>query len=179
MRKALKSMNLEIFDMTKSSSKNALCDGGDVLFTGIEIFVGDSKRTTKEGADFLRESFGLPVHVIKVGEELHLKSNCSLLGPGKIVFSDDEAGRDLARQFKLVATGKYEYIFVPDIKCSNVVFIKTTEGKEYILAPEGYPNSELIIREAIKETNIKMILLDNSELGKVDGCLTCCSVLIQ
>ena len=93
--------------------------------------------------------------------------------------SDDEAGRDLARQFKLVATGKYEYIFVPDIKCSNVVFIKTTEGKEYILAPEGYPNSELIIREAIKETKIKMILLDNSELGKVDGCLTCCSVLIQ
>ena len=87
MRKALASMNLEILDMTQSSSQNALCDGGDVLYTGIEIFVGDSKRTTKEGADFLRESFGLPVHVIKIGEELHLKSNCSLLCPGKIIFS--------------------------------------------------------------------------------------------
>jgi len=70
-----------------SENSNAFCDGGDVLFTGSEFFVGDSKRTTSAGADFIRNAFGLPVHVIKVGEELHLKSNCSLLCPGKIVFS--------------------------------------------------------------------------------------------
>ena len=80
---------------------------------------------------------------------------------------------------KKVATSDYDFVFVPDIKCSNVVYIKTTEGKEYILQPAGYPNSEAIIRSSIEGSNISIIVLDNSELGKVDGCLTCCSVLFQ
>ena len=93
MKKALESLELEIFDMNESKvcvfwnfnhlkftilklnlihilkNQNAFCDGGDVLFTGSEFFVGHSKRTTPEGANFLRESFGLPVHVIDVGSE--------------------------------------------------------------------------------------------------------------
>ena len=69
-----------------------------------------------------------------------------------------------------------EYIFVPDVKGSNVVYIKTGE-KEVLLVPQGFPQSEKIIRANAK--NIEIILLDNSELGKVDGCLTCCSVLIS
>jgi dimethylargininase len=90
MRKALESLNLEIFDMTLASDENAFCDGGDVLFTGKEFFVGHSKRTTPEGAKFIQSAFGYPTHSIKVySSELHLKSNCTMLCPGKIVFSGE------------------------------------------------------------------------------------------
>ena len=80
---------------------------------------------------------------------------------------------------KKAATSDYEFVFVPDTECANVVYVKTTEGKEYILQPEGYPNSEAIIRSSIEGLNISIIVLGNSELGKVDGSLTCCSVLVQ
>merc|ERR1711962_522658 len=179
MRKALESLGMQVFDMTKSPETNAFCDGGDVLFTGFEFFVGDSKRTTSEGADFIQSSFGHPTHLIPVGEELHLKSNCSLLAPGKIIFSDDAAGRDLAKDIKLAAKESYEYIFVPDVKASNVVYIKNGSNKQFLLAPSGYPQSMEIIRNAIRGDDIQIIELSNAELSKVDGCLTCCSVLIQ
>ena len=58
MRKALEQAGVEVFDMTEEPDSHV--DGGDVLFTGSEIFIGDSKRSNKAGADFLRKSFGLP-----------------------------------------------------------------------------------------------------------------------
>jgi len=54
-----------------------------------------------------------------------------------------------------------------------------SNGNEHILAPSGYAKSESILRAKIENQNINFILLNNSELGKVDGCLTCCSVLVQ
>jgi len=177
MRKALELLKLEVFDMNDNSVDEAFCDGGDVLFTGAEFFVGNSKRTTVAGGNFLKTAFGFPVHMINVDDELHLKSNCTMICPGKIVFSDDKAGNSLASQFKVAAKSDYEYVFVPDIKASNVVYIKTTDEKEHILMPSGYEKSEKILLNAISGMNINVIRLDNSELGKVDGCLTCCSVL--
>ena len=35
----------------------AYMDGGDVLFTGREFFVGISSRTNKEGVEFLAKTF--------------------------------------------------------------------------------------------------------------------------
>ena len=58
MRKALEQTGVEVFDMTEEPDSHV--DGGDVLFTGSEIFIGDSKRSNKAGAEFLRKSFGIP-----------------------------------------------------------------------------------------------------------------------
>ena len=44
MRKVLEAMNLELIDMDEP---DAFLDGGDVLFTGREFFVGLSERTNK------------------------------------------------------------------------------------------------------------------------------------
>ena len=51
---------------------------------------------------------------------------------------------------KKVATSGYDFVFVPDTENANLVYIKTTEGKEYILQPEGSLNAETIIRSGIK-----------------------------
>lgn len=42
MKKVLEKLGLEIFDMTKSTPETARLDGGDVIFTGSEFFVGHS-----------------------------------------------------------------------------------------------------------------------------------------
>ena len=62
---------------------------------------------------------------------------------------------------------------------SNVVYIKTKSGNEVVLIPANLPNSEKMLRERLGATQIDVIALDNSELGKVDGCLSCCSVLVE
>ncbi|CBY09552.1 unnamed protein product [Oikopleura dioica] len=171
MRKALEQAGVEISDMTEEPDSHV--DGGDVLFTGSEIFIGDSKRSNKAGADFLRKSFGIPVHQIKVDEGLHLKSNCSMLGLNKIIISNDKDGKSIAKGIMEAAQNPYTFVFVPNIKASNVVSFNKT-----VFIPAGYPDSRKIIEENVGK-EIKLVELGNTELAKVDGCLTCCSVLIN
>ena len=67
MKKVVQRLGLEIFDMTESSQYDAYMDGGDVIFTGTEFFVGHSTRTNPLGADFMREAFSnYPVHMVPV-----------------------------------------------------------------------------------------------------------------
>ena len=47
--------------------------------------------------------------------------------------------------------------------------------KETILMAANLPNSSPIIKAEADGATV--VELDNSELAKVDGCLTCCSVL--
>ncbi len=47
----------------------ALMDGGDVLFTGREFFVGLTSRTNKEGVESLAKAFpNYPVTTVDMGE---------------------------------------------------------------------------------------------------------------
>ena len=56
---------LKIVDMTEPAE----LDGGDVLFTGRELFVGLSSRTNKEGVECLEKAFPkYPVTAIDMGE---------------------------------------------------------------------------------------------------------------
>lgn len=67
MKKVVQGLGLEIYDMTKSLQNDAHLDGGDVIFTGSEFFVGHSTRSNPLGADFMREAFSnYPVHMVPV-----------------------------------------------------------------------------------------------------------------
>ena len=60
----------------------SLMDGGDVLFTGREFFVGLTSRTNKEGVDSLAKAFPkYPVTAVDMGEQgkLLVKLNSSLI----------------------------------------------------------------------------------------------------
>ena len=96
---------------------------------------------------------------------------------------------------KKKATRDYNYIMVPDEKGSNVVYINHAgkkhlkinffwffslldlngNEKETILMAANLPKSAAIIKSEADGATV--VELDNSELAKVDGCLTCCSVL--
>ena len=73
---------------------NATLDGGDVLFTGREFFVGISNRTNEAGAQALADAFPefivTPIDLPK--KLLHIKSCVSMAGPDIIcVASSAEA----------------------------------------------------------------------------------------
>ncbi|XP_034563454.1 N(G),N(G)-dimethylarginine dimethylaminohydrolase 1 isoform X2 [Notolabrus celidotus] len=88
MKEALKDLNLNIVEMT---DETATLDGGDVLFTGREFFVGLSKRTNQRGAEILADAFkDYAVSTVPVLEGLHLKSFCSMGGPGLIIIGSSE-----------------------------------------------------------------------------------------
>ena len=118
----------------------------------------------------------------------------TLLKPGTIIYSDDKAGQGVMKQIKEKSTKAYDFVAVPDekgdltwtwmtlnnllqlISASNVVYINHN-GKQSLLVPSGWPQSLKIIRQEVGNDDINIIELENSQLSKVDGCLTCKSVL--
>lgn len=67
----------------------------------------------------------------------------------------------------------YEFIAVPDTAAANVVFVNDTIVRR---AACEFPLSDAIFREKVPG-NIRQVEVEAGELAKVDGALSCCSVL--
>ncbi|KAB0360805.1 hypothetical protein FD755_003347 [Muntiacus reevesi] len=136
MKEALEKLQLNIVEM---KDENATLDGGDVLFTGREFFVGLSKRTNQRGAEILADTF-------KIMQQM----------------SDH----------------RYDKLTVPDDTAANCLYLNIPSKGHVLLhrTPEEYPESAKVY-EKLKDH--MLIPVSNSELEKVDGLLTCSSVLIN
>lgn len=176
MKKALESLNLNIVEMT---DENATLDGGDVLFTGREFFVGLSKRTNQRGAEILADTFkDYAVSTVPVYDSLHLKSFCSMAGPNLIAIGSTEAAQKALKTMQQMSDHRYDKLTVPDNAAANCLYLNIP-GKGHVLlhrAPEEYPESAKVF-EKLKDH--MLIPITNTEVEKVDGLLTCCSVLIN
>uniref|UniRef100_A0A7M5XDK3 Dimethylargininase n=1 Tax=Clytia hemisphaerica TaxID=252671 RepID=A0A7M5XDK3_9CNID len=145
-------------------------DGGDVMFTGREIFVGQSRRTNKAGYLKVKETFpDYPVHAIPIPENtLHLLSCMSAVDEDTIICGGSP---DASAALKVVlekTTCLYSVIRTPDDDGANLVSVNGT-----ILWRSDLPATSNII----SKLNIPKMDIDGSELNKVDGSLTCCSLL--
>eukprot|EP00029_Vermamoeba_vermiformis_P011132 TRINITY_DN6048_c0_g1_i1.p1 TRINITY_DN6048_c0_g1~~TRINITY_DN6048_c0_g1_i1.p1 ORF type:complete len:275 (-),score=27.71 TRINITY_DN6048_c0_g1_i1:16-840(-) len=151
-------------------------DGGDVMFTGHHIFVGLSRRTNQSGVDQLAAAFPkYKVHAIEVSAGLHLKSVMSCFDDKTILIANTEYGRKAAAAIEhAVGHGTYEIVFVPDVAASNILRIKNA-----VVVQDHLPNSIGIINKLAEAKQVHVKLTDSSELWKVDGLLTCCSVLFK
>ncbi|XP_002129594.2 N(G),N(G)-dimethylarginine dimethylaminohydrolase 1-like isoform X2 [Ciona intestinalis] len=162
----------------KHIDPTANLDGGDVLFTGDEIFVGLSKRTNEAGIKVLEGAFpDFSVISISIHGSLHLKSVCTLGGRRKILIGSDETSTDVKTQIEKKSSVKYEFLEVKDIPCSaNSVYLEI-DGKPTLIHPSTtkYPLTGQVYKDL---QNIRKIECDLSELSKVDGCLTCSSLLL-
>ncbi|XP_035659386.1 N(G),N(G)-dimethylarginine dimethylaminohydrolase 1-like [Branchiostoma floridae] len=76
-------------------SDTATLEGGDVIFTGKEIFCGDSVSTNEEGFTILKETFpDYPCHSVFVEyPEFHLKGFLAVAAPGVMAVCDNTWGR--------------------------------------------------------------------------------------
>uniref|UniRef100_A0A663MGV3 Dimethylarginine dimethylaminohydrolase 1 n=1 Tax=Athene cunicularia TaxID=194338 RepID=A0A663MGV3_ATHCN len=176
MKRVLESLNLNIVEMV---DENATLDGGDVLFTGREFFVGLSRRTNQRGAEILADTFkDYAVSTVPVHDSLHLKSFCSMAGPNLIAIGSSEAAQKALKTMQQMSDHRYDKLTVPDDPAANCIYLNIPSKGHVLLhrAPEEYPESAKVF-EKLKDH--MLIPIANTELEKVDGSLTCCSVLIN
>lgn len=174
MKEALKKLNMNVVEM---KDEDATLDGGDVLFTGQEFFVGLTKRTNQRGAEILADVFkDYAVSTVPVSGALHLKSFCSMGGPGLILIGSSEHAQKAIKIMLQMSDHRYDKLTLPDDLAANCVYMNLP-GKGHVLLhspKEMYPQSVEMIE---KLTDYTFFPLSNSEKMKVDGALTCCSVL--
>ena len=141
-------------------------DGGDVLRIGKKIYVGQSSRSNMVGIEQLRmllEPHGYEVIGTSVEGCLHLKSACTLAAPDRVLVNPawvDPAFFDL-NTIEIDPTEPY---------AANVLLLGAT-----LVADLRFPRT----CERLQACGIEPVLLDNGELAKAEGALTCCSVILE
>jgi dimethylargininase len=137
-------------------------DGGDVLQAGDTVYVGTGGRTNTEGVDQLRailEPLGARVIAVPVRKVLHLKSAVTALPDGSIVGYPP-----------LVPEFFADIITVPEQSGAHVVLLG---GNKLLLAADCPRTAELFAG-----LGYEPVLVDIGEFQKLEGCVTCLSVLL-
>jgi N-dimethylarginine dimethylaminohydrolase len=168
--------------MTERSTGGTL-DGGDVLFTGTEIFVGISKRTNRIGAKILQEFFSeYPVHTIdllKFPESLHLKSACSICGPGALVVGGIVGKYIQDRIIAYSGANKYRFFPTEDMYAANCLYLNDVLIRRHLLEFPASAVGFKSIDDFVVSSGGTVVEIEADELAKLDGALTCCSLLID
>lgn len=145
-------------------------EGGDVLHTARETYVGLSTRTNDAGARQLREFLapdGRDVRPVEIDTEnyLHLKSGASCIGDGLILAAP---GIVPGTPFE-----GHEIVRVPESgwNAANALRIHDT-----VIAPAGHPRAAEIIEKRLPP-GVALRTVDISEFEKGEGSLSCLSVL--
>ncbi len=147
--------------------EDARLEGGDVLMCGQRVLVGKSKRTNHMGikrlAAHLREiAPQMSVTAVPLEGVLHLKTGMTALRPSLLLRDPAcriESRFPFARTFTLPRAQGY---------AANVLPIN-----DGVLIAKGYPLVATLAREHYE----RVIELDMSEFHKMDGSLTCLSLL--
>ena len=140
-------------------------DGGDVLRVGTTLYVGRGGRTNGEGIRQLGELAaprGLTVVPVPLGHVLHLKSAITALPDGTVIVADPSA---------LDTSPLPPLRTVPEEAGSHVVPI----GGSSILMAASAPRSA----ELFADWGFDPVVVDIGEFEKLEGCVTCLSVLIE
>ena len=139
-------------------------DGGDVLRVENHFFIGISGRTNREGARQLSSilsKYGFTASETEVGEGLHLKSGIAYLGKGNFIS---------AVGFSKI-TGSSRVIILNQ---EESYYANCLQVNDFLMIPKGFPKA----KKNILELGDKAIELDMSEFRKMDGGLTCLSLLL-
>jgi dimethylargininase len=137
-------------------------DGGDVLQVGDTVYVGRGGRTNGEGIRQLRAH--LPhrtVVPVPLGAVLHLKSAVTALPDGTIVCADPAV---------LDTSPLPPVRTVPEEGGAHVVVL---DGGRVLMAASAPRTAELY-----DDLGFDVVVVDISEFERMEGCVTCLSVLI-
>ena len=142
-------------------------DGGDVLVAGRQVFVGLTERTDDAGAASLARALGpagYTVRTLTVDGVLHLKSAASVVAPGLMLV--DPACLDPAAfaGFDIVPVSAGEG------PAANALRLAGT-----VLLPAGFPAT----RRSLEDRGLAVRTVENGELAKAEGGLTCCSLIFD
>ena len=146
-------------------------DGGDVLVAGSTIFIGLSTRTNRAGADQLAEialAENLTPVLIPLTNCLHLKSAATLLNREQILLNPSWIAAEHFDDFQIINVDRHE----PG--GANALTIK-----DAVLYPmTAYPRTTRIIEDHLPP-QMMIHPIDNAEMRKAEGALTCCSLIFE
>ncbi|MFI6709340.1 dimethylargininase [Nonomuraea sp. NPDC050478] len=133
-------------------------DGGDVLQTGDTVYVGRSARTDDHGiaqlAALLPERRVVPVELSGV---LHLKSAVTALPDGTLIGDPAHA--------------RLPGLLVPPEEAG--AHVVPLDGDTVLMAASAPRTAELL-----EKRGLAVVAVDISEFEKLEGCVTCLSVLV-
>lgn len=154
MARAVRDLGLAV----RTIDEPGTLDGGDVLRVGDTIYVGRSARTNDAGiaqlAAVLPAKKIVPVGLTGV---LHLKSAVTALPDGTLI-------------------GDPDYVDLPDLLVppeetgSHVVLL----GGDSVLIAASAPETA----DILMERGLDVVIVDIGEFEKLEGCVTCLSVLV-
>lgn len=140
-------------------------EGGDVLRVGSQFFIGLSGRTNRAGAEQLQavlEREGFSTTLAPVPEMLHLKTGVARLDDRRLVLTDELAGQPAFQTFERIVVAPEEAYAANCLSVNGVLLIA-----------RGYP----AFRQAVTDLGVPVVELDMSEFCRMDGGLTCLSLL--
>ena len=151
------------FRMTEKIRLPGTLDGGDILRAENHFFIGRSARTNAAGSEQLSgilKRYGYESSEIKVEKGLHLKSGLEYIGKGIFISAHEFSGK--VKADKII-------ILDPDENYSaNCLLIN-----DNLLIAKGFPG----LRSRLDQTGYMIIELEMSEFRKMDGGLTCLSLV--
>lgn len=151
-------LNLPIIEI---KDETALLSGGDVLWTGREIFVGLSSETNEAGARAVAAAFPeysvTPVKVPPKGN-LRLKSYITMAGPDILCVNKSPEAQSMLRRMEREASFNYKLITVDDEQGSNVLYLNGT-----LMHRNDLPDSVTVLQDKIDYSRVPIKI---SELTK-------------
>lgn len=139
-------------------------EGGDVMMVGDHFYIGESKRTNKEGiAQFIAilEKYGMTGEGVPFDTILHLKTGVNYLENNLMLTSGEFIDHPTFASYDCHAVPADEDY------ASNCVWMN-----DKLLVPMGFPTVEKMVRDL----GFDIILVDTSEFRKIDGGLSCLSL---
>jgi dimethylargininase len=158
---AVRALGLEVARIEEPGT----LDGGDVLTVGRTLYVGRGARTNDEGISRLEQlarTRGYEVVTVPLRDVLHLKSAITALPDGTIIAADSS----------LLDTGPLPPLrTVPEEAGSHVVPL----GGDTVLMAASAPRTA----QLFTDSGLDVIAVDIGEFEKMEGCVTCLSVLVE
>ena len=155
---------LSVFRTIRRIESPGTLDGGDVLRVNNHFYIGLSGRTNREGAGQLAailSEHGYSTSEAEVKEGLHLKSGIAYLGHGKLI-STPALSHIVKGEANIITDEDESY----SANCLRV--------NDFLLIPEGFPKTKM----KMAFSGFSIIGLGMSEFMKMDGGLTCLSLLL-
>lgn len=137
-------------------------DGGDVLVLRDRIYVGRSSRSNEAAVEQLRTLTGREVIFVDVHGALHLKTAITAVAENTLLVSRDWV--DLA------PLAGFTFIDAIEPFGANAVRIG-----DAVIYPRAFPKT----RARLEEHGIDVHVVDADELAKIEGGVTCCSLLVE
>jgi dimethylargininase len=146
-------------------------EGGDVLWTGREIFVGLSTRSNMLGAQSVAKAFPeYPTTIVKVyPPATHLKDYISMAGPEIMTVGRSEGAQKTFQEIRNSGAVGYKYITVDEDEAANVVYANRTllhlsndqipKGSAIYINKIDYPRVPIPMEEPLKRG------------GRLGGCI--------